>query len=447
MSTRTALPPPVSLRRALGRWDLTAIGINQVIGGAVFLMPSQVAAQVGSWSPVAFVLVGFASLLVSLCFAEVSSRFEGSGGAYLYARAAFGRFVGFEIGWMQWFTRVSSQASVMSGIALALGYYWPGVTAGLGRTSLLVVLTTALGVVNVRGIRQSAWLVNVLTVGKLVPLAVFAVVGTFSINRALLFQSLPPVTVMQASSAALLLIFVFGGYDVISVPAAEAMAPRRDIPFAFVATIVAVTLVLVWTQIVAQGTLSDLSAHATPIADSAWLLMGPIGALLVGVGSMVSMTGNNAGQILTGSRMLFALADNRELPAFFAAIHPRFRTPVHAVVFTAAVALLLALTGSFVTLAIASAVARLMIYTSACMATIALRQPRFATRVKPATFIIPLGPTIPLLGTAISLAMIWGATRGQLVGGLAALLVGAALFVLNARNSWRSRVAVTSATI
>src|SRR6185295_980800 len=90
--------PPVAaptLRRALGRWDLTAIGVNQVIGGAIFLMPSQVAAQIGAWSPIAFVLMGLASLTVALCFAEVGSRFDSTGGPYLYTRAAFGRFVGF----------------------------------------------------------------------------------------------------------------------------------------------------------------------------------------------------------------------------------------------------------------------------------------------------------------------------------------------------------------
>src|SRR5437667_12100753 len=125
MPAVTAPTAAPTLRRALGRWDLTAIGINQVIGGAIFLMPSQVAAQIGAWSPIAFVLMGLASLTVALCFAEVGSRFDSTGGPYLYTRAAFGRFVAFEVGWMQWFTRASSQASIMAGIAVALGYYLP----------------------------------------------------------------------------------------------------------------------------------------------------------------------------------------------------------------------------------------------------------------------------------------------------------------------------------
>ncbi len=258
----------LTLRRALGRWDLTAIGINQVIGGAIFLMPSLVAAQIGAWSPIAFVLMGLASLTVALCFAELGSRFDSTGGPYLYTRAAFGRFVAFEVGWMQWFTRAASQASVMAGIAVALGYYWPAVTAGWLRTLLLLGVTSALTWVNVRGIRQSAWLVNALTIGKLLPLALFIVVGLRYVDVSAL-TTLPAVTLRQFSTAALLMIFVYGGYDVVPVPAGEALDPRRHVPFALVLTILTVMGVMTLAQVVAQGVLPDLSAHSTPIADAA----------------------------------------------------------------------------------------------------------------------------------------------------------------------------------
>ena len=152
-----------TLERALGRWDLTGIGINQVIGGAIFLIPSQVALAVGGWSVGFVVLAGVSSLFVALCFAEAGSRFDGTGGAYVYTRAAFGRFIGFEIGWMQWFTRVTSQASVVNGIAVSVAYYWSAAADGLPRAALITLLTAALAAVNVVGIRQSAWLVNALT--------------------------------------------------------------------------------------------------------------------------------------------------------------------------------------------------------------------------------------------------------------------------------------------
>ena len=419
-----------TLRRALGRWDLTAIGINQVIGGAIFLVPSQVAAQIGAWSPIGFVLMGIATLAVALCFAEVGSRFDRTGGPYLYTRAAFGRFAAFEVGWMQWFTRAASQASVMAGIAVALGYYWPAMTSGWPRAAVLVGITTALAWVNVRGIRQSAWLVNALTIGKLLPLALFIGVGLFFIEPARL-TTLPPITMGQVSTAALLLIFIFGGFDVVGTPAGEALDPRRHVPFALVTTILAVMTIMTLAQIVAQGVLPDLAPHSTPIADAAAVFLGSAGALLVGAGSVVSMTGNNAGQVLSGSRMLFALAEHGELPAFFGRIHARFRTPANAILFTSAIALALALTGSFAKLAVVSALARLVTYTGACASTLRLRAPVFAGRVKPATFVAPWGPAVPVVAIAVSMAVVAGATRQQLFGGFAALAGGALLFAAN----------------
>jgi APA family basic amino acid/polyamine antiporter len=421
-----------TLRRELGKWDLTAIGVNQVIGSAIFLLPSQVAAQVGSWSPIAFLAIGGASLLVALCFAEVGSRFEGTGGPYLYTRAAFGRFVGFEVGWMQWVTRVTSQAGIVNAIALALGFYWPPVAGGLGRILIISTVTLGLGWINLRGIRLSAAVINSFTVAKLVPLALFIAVGVWFVDVGRLAPS-GTVSLPQVSAAALLLIFAFGGYDVIGVPAGEASNPRRHLPFAFVATILAVTAIMTLAQLVALGTLPDLQTSKTPLADASLLFMGAAGALLISAGSIVSMTGNNLGAVLTGSRMLFALAENGELPRFFSRIHPRHRTPSNAIIFTTLAALALALSGSFVILAVASAVARLIAYTGACAATLRLRHPRFEGLVSPATFVIPLGPVVPLLAIAVSLTILAGATSDQLLGGAAGLAVGAALFFANDR--------------
>ena len=418
-----------SLRRALGRWDLTAIGVNQVIGGAIFLMPSQVAGLIGNWSPLAFLAAGLASLFVALSFAEVGSRFDGTGGPYLYTSTAFGRFVGFEVGWMQWFTRAASQASITNGIALALGYYWPLVTEGAVRVALIAGLTAALTWINIRGIRESAWVVNTLTIGKLTPLAIFLAAGLFAADFTKLVD-LPPVTAGNASAAALLLIFVFGGYDVISVPAGEATDPRRHVPFAFVMTILVVTTVFTLGQAVCMAVLPEPAASRTPLADASLVILGAGGALMVGVGSVISMSGNCFGQVLTGSRMLFALAEHGELPAWFAKVHPRYRTPSNAILFTSVVALALALSGSFAVLATASAVARLVTYSGASAATLALRRPRFAATVATPTFRIPLGPTVPLLAIAVSLGILVGASREQLIGGLSALAAGAALFAV-----------------
>jgi len=422
-----------ALRRALGRWDLTALGVNQVIGGAIFLWPAQVAAQIGAWSPIGFVLIGCLSLSVALCFAELGSRFDTTGGPYVYTRAAFGDFVGFEVGWMQWFSRASSQASIMAATAIALGYYWPALTTGWPRAVFLVALTVVFGGINVRGVRQGSAVVNVMTVGKLVPLALFIVIGLAYVDTGRL-TTLPPITLQQSLTAGLLLIFIYGGYEVVPVPAGESLDPRRDVPFAMVATIGTVMIVMTLTQGVAQGVLENVANHATPIADAAAVFMGASGALLIGVGSVVSMTGNNAGQVLSGSRMLFALAEQGQLPRFLARIHPRYRTPANAIVFTSVVALTLALSGSFAQIAVVSALARLLMYAGTAAATLRLRSSAFAHVGKPAGFLAPFGPVMPIVAMAVCAGLAAGATRQQLLGGAAALAMGALLFLF---QSWR----------
>jgi amino acid transporter len=426
-------PVAPGLRRELTRWDLTAIGVNQVIGSAIFLLPADVARHLGAWGPVAFLAVGLASLLIALCFAEVGSRFERTGGPYPPARAAYGRFVGFEVGWMMWFTRVASQASVSNGLAIALAFYWPSLATGLPRALVITIVTVALTIINLHGIRQSKWVVNALTIGKLAPLLLFIAVGIWFIAPARL-SALPDVTVSQVGTAALLLIFAYGGYEVTGVPAGEAANPRRDVPFAFVMTIVTVAVIMTLTSVVATGLLPDVAATRTPLADGAAIVLGAVGALVISIGSVISMTGNNMGQVLTGSRTIFALAENGDLPRWFARVHPERRTPSNAILFTAAVALTLALTGSFVQLAAVSAVARLVMYLAVCTATLVLRRRTPDADMGPAQFTAPLGPVVPVLASVVTLGILAGASRQQLLAGGAALVGGAVLYAVARRR-------------
>ncbi|MBI1873454.1 MAG: amino acid permease [Acidobacteria bacterium] len=422
-------PPEAAptLRRELGKWDLTAIGVNQVIGSAIFLMPSQIAGLVGGWSIVAFGFGGLVSLCVGLCFAEVGSRFDRTGGPYLFTRVAFGRFVAFEVGWMQWLARTTAHASVINGLALALGFYWPAVRLGVPRASIIVGLTLALAFIQVRGIRESKWLVNALTIGKLVPLTVFIVIGAFYLQPSLI-GPFPPITIDQASQATLLMIFTYGGYDVIPIPAGEATNPRRHVPFAMIATLLIVAAVMSLGQVVALGTLSNLGQSQTPLADASAVFLGGAGALMMGVGSILSMTGNLTGQILSGSRLVFALGENGDLPVFFGRIHSKYRTPANSIVFTAAVALALALSGSYVTMAAMSALVRIVTLSGTCAATLALRRPKYADRVQPATYTTPFGATVPIVGLIVMMLVAAAATRQQLIFGLYGMLAGAVLF-------------------
>jgi amino acid transporter len=238
----------------------------------------------------------------------------------------------------------------------------------------------------------------------------------------------PPLT--DLSRSALLLIFAFGGYEVIPVPAGESKDPQRAVPFALIMTIVIVTVVLTLAQVVALGTLPDLAASKTPLADASARIMGATGAAVITLGAVLSTLGNNMGQALSGSRSLFALAENGDVPRVFARVNVRFGTPVVAILFTAAVSLVLAATGSFVGMAAASAVSRLVVYVATCAAALRLRSPRFAGDVPAPKMTVPFGPMIPILAILIALAILAGATPQQLSAGAYALAAGGVLFAI-----------------
>jgi amino acid transporter len=433
VTIETATTDRPGLLRVLGRWDMTAIGVNQVIGGSIFAVPATIAAETGAWSPWLVVGIGFASLLIAASFAEVASRFDATGGPYLYTRAAFGRFAGFEVAWMSWIIRVASWASILNVLAGALGFYWPAVTRGAPRAALISVVVALITAINVRGIRQSSVAVNLFTVGKLTPLLAFIVAGLWFAEPSRLVPSGTP-GFGQLSSAALMLIFAFGGYENIPVPAGEARDPRRAVPFALVATILIVTAVCALIQVVAVGTLPTLATSTTPLADSAAVFLGPAGAAMLTGGAVISIAGNNLGGALAGSRILYAQAEQGDVPPLFGRIHPRFRTPVISIITTSGVTLLLALSGTFVVLAQVSAVSRLIVYVGTCAATLRLRSAEFDAAVPRAVFMAPFGSVVPAAAIAFALTILVGTTLMNLLAGGAALAAGALVYWMASRS-------------
>lgn len=412
------------LVRVLGRWDLTAVGVNQVIGSGIFVLPAAVAALVGVASSVwPFILAGVANVLIVLCFAEVATRFRSAGGPYVYAREAFGPFVGFEVAWMLWLTRLASLAALANALARYLGYFVPGASVGYGRALTVTVLIGSLALINLLGVRYGSWTVNLFTVSKLVPLAVFVLFGLWAVDRSA-FAGFTPTIDAATGEAVLLLMFAFGGFELITLPAGEARSPRRDVPFALLSTIGIVCLVFVAVQYVTAGTLSGVATSQTPVADAAAVFLGPLGGMLVAIGGLISIAGANAGTMLAGPRVTYALAESGQVPAWFGHVNKRFRTPDVSIVIYATIALGLALSGSFEQMAKVSAVARLIFYLATCAAVPVLR--RQTAEVE--GFRLPGGPIIPALAVMVAAAIIMGADAVSLSAGGVALLIGAVLY-------------------
>ena len=283
------------------------------LAGAIFLLPASIAAEIGTWSPIGFVLAGFAMLLIASCYAETASRFSDTGGAYIYARAAFGNLIGFEIGWMQWFVRVSSQAAIVSGIASALTAAWPAAAERGGHALLVSAVTLLVGYWHTTGIRQSAGAINFFTVSKLISLLVLIAGGVLLADWGAM-DPLRAISPKQATTAGLLLVFAYGGFESVAVLAGEVTRPQRDVPFALGATILSAMFIMAAAQAVYVATAPGHADAAAPLVASARVLLGWTGALMLGAGSVISAIGNNVGSSLAASRMLFAFAENGDVP-------------------------------------------------------------------------------------------------------------------------------------
>ena len=411
----------------MSRWQIVALSVNDVIGSGVYLILPVAAAQLlGPASVWAILAAGFGVLLLVLCFAEAGSLFDKAGGAIVYTRAAFGEFAGFEVGWMSWIARIASIAGLSVFFARAVGYLWPAAKSGVGQQVTIIVPLLLLTWVNVRGIKQGALTAVVLAWGKVLPLVLFVLVGLFWVNWSRVF----PVPMPERSNfmkAALLVLFAYGGFENTAAPAGEFKNPQRDIPFALIVQIVIVATIYSAVQLVAIGTMPNLGASPTPLADGAAMMMGPVGGFILTLGAVLSVLGTNNNTVLAGPRYLYALAESGRLPAFFARVHPKFSTPYVAIVTQTVVALLLMLTGTAEDLAVLSAIARLATYMGTVASVPVLRR---KMRHTPRTISLPGGDTIPILAFAICLLFLSAAEKKNWIGGGIALAVGAVIYAL-----------------
>ena len=433
MTSHLATDPSPS--REIGLISLTALTINGILGSGIFMLPAAIARILGPASPLGYGVAAAATALIVLCFAEASTHFEGSGGPYLYARAAFGPFVGFQAGWLFVATRLVSVAAIANGTASYLGTLWAPLGMGTGRSLSVVAIIVGLAIVNLVGVRQGKWTVNLLTIAKLLPLMLFIAAGLPAMDTSRIgLAGAPPGGSVR--EAAFLLVFTFAGFEAAPIAGHEIINPRRNLPIAMLAAVGVTTAVYVGVQVVAQGTLPEIASSSAPIADAARNFLGPAGATLIGVAAVLATLGTNGTNLLVTPRMLYALADGGHLPAFLGRIHPRFRTPHLAIAIFAVAASSIALVNDFTALAATSVVSRLCFFASTCLAVPVLRRrlPAPAGRVR-----IPGGLLVAAVATALCVWLISASTPLQRIACGGAVVVGTLLY---AWARWRKRAEV-----
>lgn len=418
------------LVRAVGLLGLTAMAVNGMIGAGIFAMPATVAGLLGPASPVAYWVAGTAVVLIALSFAEAGGMFDKAGGPYLYAHEAFGPFVGFEVGWMFLLGRVAGSGAITNAFVGYLGWFWPAAAHGWGRAAALTCMFAVMGGINYVGVRYGAWMVNVFTIGKLVPLLVFVGVGLFAMDSRG-FVLAAPVEFGPLREAALALLFALGGFEFASIPSEEVVDSKRNLPIALVAAVSLGVVVYVLVQIVCLGTLPGLASSPAPLASAAGRFLGAPGAILLTLGAILSTTGTNSTILLIGPRLLYALAERGQIPAVFARVHPVYRTPHVAVVVFAIAAWAVSVAGTFAQLAILNSLARLLYSIGTCASVPVLRHRLPGSERR---FQLPGGWLIPGLGIAASLFLLTGMNWQQATGGAAALVVGALIYRLAGRR-------------
>lgn len=359
---------------------------------------------VGQHSPLAVILAGLIIGIVMACFAEVASYFSKAGGPYLYARVAFGRLVGIEIGWMFWLVRITAPAANANLFVSYIGEFWPGATNPVPRLAILGLLIGALAVINYRDVRAGTQTSNLFTIAKLLPLAIVIIAGAIYVGTGhpLVHAAVSAPSRKAWLSGILLLIFSYGGFESAVTPMAEATNPRRDPVFGLFVALGTCAVVYTTLQWLVVYLLPNAAGTDRPLADLAALTIGRGGAALVTVGALVSMYGYLSANMLAVPRITFALAEHRDFPRIFAAVHPRFRTPYFSIVVFAVMTWIFAAVGSFAWNVTLSAVARLFCYGTSCGALLVFRR----KAPGPAAFRLAGGQIIAVLGVLICIGLL-----------------------------------------
>lgn len=415
-----------SLVRALGTWGLTAAIVNVTIGAGIFRLPASVATSLGAAAPAAYLLCALAMGLIVLCFAEAGSRVSMTGGPYAYVEVAFGPFVGFLSGSLLWAGLTAALAAVTSFFADSLAALVPALAPSGAKVTVMLVVLAALALLNVRGVRDASRFNAIMTVAKLLPLAIIVIVGAFAVQGSnLRWQGAPPVATVGRASA--VLIFAFLGVEAALVPSGEVKDPERTVPRAVLLSIAMVALLYVGVQIVSQGILgASLTGSKTPVADAGGAALGAWGRTLILVGSTVSMFGYVSGMTLAVPRMLFAFARDGFLPRAVASVHPTFRTPYWAIGIQTVLVAVLAATGTFERLAIVANGSVLLVYAACCLATVELR--RRDVRAGGTPFRMPGAAIVPWLALAVIVSLLATLQLGEWLGVLAVLVAAVPVY-------------------
>lgn len=405
-------PSSPGLVRTIGRWSLVALMINSIIGGGIFGLPSLLAARLGRLSPISCLGAGLGVLIIAACIAEVSSRYDETGGLYLYARDALGRFAGLLVAWLTFLTRIAAPAAVADLFCTYLAQFLPWLGSRIGQLSVLAILLGHLAVLNYIGVTSGRNVSNFFTAVKVGFLLFFIAAGLLMLLlRPDIRASATPTTLSAQNwfEAILLLVYAYGGFEGALFVGGESTNPKRDTPVALLLALAAVAVIYTLVQFVTIAALPGAAFSARPLSDAAQRFLGPLGSGAMALAALISAYGYLSANLLHSPRITFAMAEHGDFPSFLGAVHSKYRTPYVSIALYALVVFVLAAVGSFRWNAMLSAVSRLAIYGAMALAVPILRRRNDGK----AQFLLPAPYIFSGLTFLFSLVLLTQMERGE----------------------------------
>lgn len=423
--------PDALLSRELGVRQFASNIFNYTVGSGIFLLPATAVANLGTAAPLAYMACAIVIGLVVLCFAEAGSRIHSTGGAYAYVEAAMGPLFGFIAGCLIFTTGMFAASAVFNGVARSLiALFTPQAYPWLVR-ALIVIFVSVLVSLNLRGIRNSARVLETITVLKLIPLLAFIVIGAFFVDPAHWVWSDVPSSSAVLGTAGIV-IFAFSGIEGATIPSGEVKNSARTVPLAILLALGAATMLYMAIQYVALGIMGLALANTgrVPLAAAAEVALGPAARAVMIAAAVVSMFGYLSANVLSEPRGLFAMSRDGFLPRLLSQVDPKYHTPNTAIMIYGVMVTVIALSGSYEWLTIFANLAALALYFLNAIAVLILRKRNVRSEAEP--FVIPGGPLVPLAACA-SIAWLFFETArdgSQLIALLIALAIILALYGL-----------------
>jgi APA family basic amino acid/polyamine antiporter len=408
------------------------LGIGFIIGSGIYLFPIIMASVAGTYSLVSWVIAGIYSIITGLCFAENAQRVPAVGGLYAYAHKSFGNGVGFLTGWAFWTGYWMTIATETVATSLYLGFFLPHLS-NFQRILIATAIALLLTVVNYRGVKSGGRTEDVFTLGKMVPLIVFAIVGLTLLDFRNYYPLLPPGANLfpAIGSATVFALWAYLGVEIITVPGEEIQNAKKTIPRAIIISVCTVMVVylLIAGAALGLGRWESYVTSQSPLADlfqaATKSYIGNVGGILMAVGGLIAILGSLNAVILGAARISYAMAKDGLFPRFLDHLNSRFKTPDRAMIIQTVLAIFLVFAVSnFTSLASLAILFTIIPYLFSCLSTIRLLA---RANWKPHVLRTRL---VPFLAVIFSAALLYYMDLRTLEMGAAFLLTGYILHII-----------------